>query len=237
MEKPRLNTKLLSTLTGVLFMQAADLRNAVGIAKSTWYDIMRKPDEITVQYLLSIANGLHIPVRRFFSTGRTETAVKREDLIAEPYADCYYAGDALRDMINRRQDATWKRAGEIAGMAYQSIQKSLSSETRTPVVRFLAVCEAFGIDPFTILVDPNPEPSKDGKRKGGRADSAMLTEIAGLRKDIGRLNGIIDEMTGKYRELLEKYNGLFDAHKALLDRFNSHLRDGFSVLAAEERNP
>ena len=236
MDKPRLNVKLLSTLNSVLYMQAADLRKAAGIAKSTWYDVMRKPDEITVQYLLSIANGLHIPVRRFFCAGRSSAAVKREDLVAEPYDDCYYAGDALRDMINERQDATWKRAGEIAGMNYQSIQKSLSSETRTPVVRFLAVCEAFGIDPFTILVDPNPEPGRR-RKGGGRDDRALLTEIAGLREDVGRLSGTVEEITGKYRELLEKYDGLLDAHRALLDRFNSHIRDGFSAIAAKDRQP
>lgn len=234
MEKARLNTKLLSTLTSVLFMQTADLRRAAGIAKSTWYDIMRKPDEITVQYLLSIANGLHIPVRRFFSLSRTDMIGKREDLIAEPYADCYYSGDVLRDMINERQDATWRRAGEIAGMTYQNIQKSLLSETRTPVVRFLAVCEAFGIDPFTILVDPNPEPAA---KSGDRRRPTVLAQIAVLREDVGRLSGTVEEMAGRYRELLEKYDDLLGAHRALLDRFNEHLRDGFSAVSAEERNP
>lgn len=222
MEKARLNTKLLSTLHTVLFMQVVDLREAAGIAKSTWYDIMARPDTITVQHLLSIANGLHIPVRRFFSTGKEDPVGKRDDYVADAYADCYYLGDTLRGIINDRQDATWRRAGEIAGMSYQHVQRSLSSETRTPVVRFLAVCEAFGIDPFTILVDPNPEPD----RKPGavrRRDPAVLREIAALREDVGRLSGMVEDVTRKYDDLLSKYDGLLEAHRMLLDRFNEHV--------------
>ena len=229
----RLNTKLLSALHSVLLMQAVDLRKAAGIARSTWYDITSRHDTITVQHLLSIANGLHIPVRRFFSTGRTDVIGRREDYVADPYTDCYYLGETLREAINERKDATWQRAGEIAGMTYQHVQKSLSSETRTPVVRFLAVCEAFGIDPFTILVDPNPEPKPEQNRKPRRNDQAMLTEIAALRQDIGRLSGTVEDVTRKYDDLLAKYDRLLSAHKALLDRFNGHVSDGLPSLAAD----
>ena len=231
-KETRLNTKLLSTLHDVLHIQAVDLRKTVGIAKSTWYDIMARPDGITVQYLLLIANGLHIPVRRFFSFGRTDIIGKREDYVTEPYTDCYYTGETLRKAINERQDATWKRAGEIAGMGYIHIQKSLSSETRTPVVRFLAVCEAFDIDPFTILVDPNPEPSKGRKRKDC-ADPAVLAEIAVLREDIGRLSGTIADITEKYADLQQRYDNLLDAHNLLLERFNKHIQNGFVGMAAD----
>lgn len=235
MEKPRLNTRLLNTLPSVLNMQTVDIRKASGIARSTWYDILSKQDTFTVQRLLSLANGLHIPVRRFFSTGQTDVIGKRADYITEPYTDCYYLGETLREAINERRDATWTRAGEITGMTYQHIQKSLSSETRTPVVRFLAVCEAFDIDPFTILVDPNPEPVPGRKRKDPRKDSrkdpAMAAEIASLKDDIGRLSGTIEDVTRKYGDLLAKYDRLLSAHRALLDRFNRHVNDGFSIAA------
>lgn len=233
MEKLKLNTRLLSALHSVLFMQAADIRKAVGIARSTWYDLMAKPEGITVQYLLAIANGLHIPVRRFFSTGNADIIGKRDDYIAEPYTDCYYAGDALRDIIRERQDATWKLAGEIAGMSYRHIQKSLSSETRTPVVRFLAVCEAFGIDPFTILVDPNPEPESEKKKSRSTAGADVLKEISTLREDIGRLSETVADISGKYKVLLEKYDALMKAHRELLGRFNEHARESCVGLAAE----
>ena len=235
MNQLRLNIKLLSVLHSVLLMQAADLRKAVGIARSTWYDIMSKHDTITVQHLLSIANSLHIPVRRLFSTGNTDVIGKRDDYVADPYTDCYYLGEALRDAINERKDTSWSRAGKIAGMTYQHVQKSLSSETRTPVVRFLAVCEAFDIDPFTILVDPNPGPSSG--RRPGRGGAAMLREIAALREDVGRLGTTVEDVTRKYDDLLAKYDGLLAAHRTLLDRFNEHLRDGFATLAADELLP
>lgn len=232
----RLNTKLLSSLHNVLLMQAADLRNAVGIARSTWYDILSKHDTITVQHLLSIANGLHIPVRRFFSTGSADIIGTRDDYIAEPYKECYYLGEVLRDAINDRQDATWRRAGEVAGMTYQHVQKSLSSETRTPVVRFLAVCEAFDIDPFTILVDPNPEPVPERKRKPRRNDPVLLSEITALREGIGRLGATVEDVTRKYDDLLSKYDQLLTAHRALLDRFNQHVREGFVSMAADPQS-
>lgn len=235
MEKPRLNTRLLNTLPSVLNMQTVDIRKASGIARSTWYDILSKQDTFTVQHLLSIANGLHIPVRRFFSTGQTDVVGRRDDYVTEPYADCYYLGESLREAINDRQDATWRRAGEIAGMTYQHVQRSLSSETRTPVVRFLAVCEAFGIDPFTILVDPNPEPVPGRKRKDHRKDPrkdpALLAEIDSLRESVGRLSGTVEDVTRKYGDLLAKYDRLLSAHRALLDRFDRHVNDGFPVAA------
>jgi len=231
MEKPRLNTRLLSALHSVLLMQAADLRKAVGIARSTWYDITSKPDTITVQHLLAIANGLHIPVRRLFSTGQADVIGKRDDYVAEPYTDCYYLGEALRDDINNRHDATWTRAAEVAGMTYRHAQRSLSSETRTPVVRFLAVCEAFGIDPFTILVDPNPEPVPE--RKDRRNGTAVLREIAALREDVGRLGSAVASLSAKYDDLLARYDDLLGDHRALLGRFNDHVRDGYASVAAD----
>ena len=62
----RLNTTLFSTLGRVLGMSNTELIKATGISNATWYRVMGHPDEITVQQLIAIANGLHIPVRRFF---------------------------------------------------------------------------------------------------------------------------------------------------------------------------
>lgn len=235
MANVRLNTKLIGSLHSVLLMQAAEVREAAGIARSTWYDIMRKPDGLTVQQLLGIANGLHIPVRRFFSTGRADVIGRRDDYVTDPYAACRYEGDRLRETINDRRDATWKRAGEIAGMSYQHIQRSLASETRTPVVRFLAVCEAFGIDPFQYLVDPNPEPVKEQRHRGGRHDDATAAEVERLREDVGRLGGTVADVTEKYSDLLEKYDTLLDEHRRLLRRFDELVLDVSGRSADDER--
>lgn len=222
MEKARLNTKLLSTLNSVLYMSAAELREAAGIARSTWYDIMGKPGEITVQYLLALANGLHIPVRRFFSMGRADVVGMRDDYITEPYEPCSYNGNVLSETVRCRQDATWKLAAEMTGMSYQRLQRSLLTETRLPVERFLTVCEAFDIDPFTVLIDPNPEPKA---RKGG--DAKLLEEIRTLRKDIAALSDTVSSLT-------EKYQNLLDAHQRLTTRLNDHV-DGITVAAEPEQ--
>lgn len=227
MEKARINVKLLSTLASVLHMPAAEVREAAGIARSTWYDIMAKPDAITIQYLLAIANGLHIPVRRFFSTGRSDIVGRREDYVAEPYQECRYEGERLQEIVNSRQDATWKRAAEITDMTYQHIQKSLVAETRTPVARLLDVCHEFSIDPFTILVDPNREPEKQQKRKGS----------ADLRQEIGQMRKEIRDLSARVDELTQKYESLLKAHSALARRVSVNFENVSSShisIAADE---
>ena len=62
----RLNTTLFPSLGKVLGMSNKELMEATGIRNATWYRIMGHPDEITVQQLVSIANKLLIPVKRFF---------------------------------------------------------------------------------------------------------------------------------------------------------------------------
>ena len=228
MAKVRLNTNLLKALPNVLFMPALEIRDVTGIAKSTWYDIMAKPDAITIQYLLAIANGLHVPVRRFFSTGRTDIIGKHDDYVTEAYKECHYDGALLTEIINSRPDTTWTKAGKTADMTYHHVQKSLSAKTRTPVSRFLDVCEAFDIDPFTILIDPNPEPRKQGgKRKGTTA-----TEEEALRKDIQDLTAAVADLTGKYQDitakydsLAAKYNDLLSAHRALARRVSVNIEN------------
>lgn len=195
----RLNTKLIKSIGDVLYMPAAELIEATTIANSTWYNIMAKPEGISIQQLILIANGLHIPARRFFSTGSTDLVGKRDDYVTDPYLPCRYDEAALQRLVERRTDATWKKAAEAAGMSWQRLRNSLLAVTRTPVTRFLAVCKAFDVDPFAVLIDDNP-PKKQSRTGGSAAKAA--SETAYLRRRIDELTAIVDDLKGKYESLL-----------------------------------
>ena len=204
MNSLRLNTKLISNLSNVLFMSAADMMAAANIATTTWYHIMQVPEAITIQQLLAIANGLHIPVRRFFSCDKTDIIGKREEYIAESYQACFYDAHALQEIVNRRADATWQKAADAVGMSRDNLRKSLLAVRRTPVTRFLAVCQAFNIDPFTVLVDPNPAKA----RKRSMRHDDIAGDIAALHRKIADLSTVVDDLTKKYSALLERHNRL-----------------------------
>jgi len=152
----RLNTTLFSTLGRVLGMSNTELMKATGISNATWYRVMGHPDEITVQQLISIANGLHIPVRRFFLYDDTDMVGGKDDYIENPYRSCFYNTKNLMQFIDTRGVATWEEVANELGMSRSNLRKSLLSVTRLPLTRFLAACEIFGIDPFCAIIDPNP---------------------------------------------------------------------------------
>lgn len=194
----KLNTKLIGTLSVVTYMPAAEIVSLTSINRATWYRIVQNPEIITIQQLIAVANGLQIPVRRLFSTDKIDVIGKREDYIMEPYIPCRYDADALKDIIASRSDVSWKKAANTIGINRDSLRKSLLAKTRLPVVRLLDVCETFDIDPFTILIDPNPEttqtPNKPNKR-----DAA--NDIEQLRQQIAQLSSDIADLTKKYDDL------------------------------------
>ena len=216
--KTRLNSKLISTLSTVCFISPADIMRASNIARSTWYNIMGDPSTITVQQLLAIANGMHIPVRRFFSSDKADVIGKRDDYITEPYYPCHYDSDSLQEVVSNRADATWRQAAAVAGMSPSHLRNSLLAVTRTPVTRFLTACNAFGIDPFTVLVDPNPEKKRNAK--------GTPSDISLLRKDIKTLSDTVTDLTAKYEKLLA-------AHQLLLERIDNRSSHGSTGMAAE----
>lgn len=212
----RLNTALVTSLSDVLFMPASEMIAATGIANSTWYNLMQKPDGITVQQLLAIANGLHIPVRRFFASGRTSVIGRRDDYIEEPYQECHYEEESLREFVSNRPSATWKKAAEAAGMSYQRLKDSLTAVTRTPVERFLKVCHVFGIDPFTVLIDPNADAQR-------RRKSVGKSEAESFRAEISTMKGRIDELSKTVENLTAKYEALLKAHEQLAKSVNVNI--------------
>ena len=237
MNNVRLNENLIKSLGSVIRMSSAEMIAKTGIPCTTWYNIMKKPAVMTVQQLLAIANGLHIPVSRFFSTGKADLIDKREDYVTEPYLPCRYEDSVLQELVSKRNDASWKKAADLAGMSRTRMRNSMLAVTRTPVIRFLDACKTFDIGPFTILIDPNP---KTKRVKKAAAPSPLITEIALMREEIEKLTATVTEITAKYADLavkyddtLSKYNGLLDAHKALLRNFNDHVGESSVGLAAD----
>lgn len=212
----RLNTKLLKLLSEVIFVSSTVIRNRAGIARTTWYTLMEKPEGLNIQQLLAISNSMHIPVRRFFSKGKADLIGKRDDYIMEPYKECSYRGEVLQEIIEKNKDATWKKASDATGITYDNLRKSLLGDRKTPVDRFLAACEALSIDPFLILVDPNPEVDKKDK-----------TNINKLRQEIQAL-------TATVADLKEKHKVLLDRHNRLENFIREYLGDNIGMAAEPE---
>lgn len=224
METVRLNEKLISSLGNVIFMATAEMIATTAIPNSTFYRIMQTPAAISIQQLLAIANALHIPVRRFFSTDMVDYVGKREDYITDPYEPCYYDEAALQELVESSRDITWQKAAKATGINYTNLRKSLLAATRTPVTRFLTVCDVFDIDPFSILVDPNS--GIRTRRKDGRQEGGEPAELAELKENIRKLSC-------KVEDLMAKYENLFEAHKTLMRRLDEHISDTSPAMAAE----
>lgn len=239
----RLNVKLVDSLCAVLRLTSAEIIDRTGINKSTWYKIMNKPAEITIKQLLSIANGLHIPVRRFFFLGNTFLVGNREDYITEPYLACDYDGEKMRDIVNdrRQREATWQRGAAAVNMSPLRLRNSIVGETRLPVNRFLDVCRAFSVDPFTILIDPNPElPDNGRKRRRSSSPAPTPQEAEGLRKEISDLRLQVAELSSTTKELTAKFKTLLADHEKLKGRVRMNTvnienisNEGYLSISAE----
>ena len=183
---------------------------ATAIPTSTWYYMMKNPEEITIKQLLAIANGLHIPVRRLFYTGRTYTIGKREDYITDDFMPCSYDGKVLQRIVSTRPDATWEKASKATGVTPTNLRNSLTSKTTTAVTRLLVVCEAFDIDPFTILIDPNP--LYDNKKENAIATSGeyetILAKIAALQHEMANHKALLEDIRHAIAELSKKPNAV-----------------------------
>lgn len=205
----QLNTALITSLGHVLGKTNAELMEAAGVSNATWYRIMGHPDEITVQQLISIANGLRIPVFRFFSIDGLNVIGNKEDYIENSYKPCYYDAEALRTFISTRSSAAWQDVANSLGITRTNLRNSLLSYTRLPIARFLAACDAFGIEPFVVIVDPNPQYIvRDGKKVATTAlgyknlpeSDAAQTDISRMRRELAELK---EEIKMERRDIAE----------------------------------
>ena len=212
MDKIGLNTGLIISLKNVLFMSTPKIREAVSISSTTWYEIMNAPENITIQKLLAIANGLHIPVRRFFSLGKNNEIGRRDDYIVDNYQPCYYNAERLKSVVSSRPDITWQKAAKATGISYYNLQKSLLAETRLPVARLLTVCEAFELDPFDVIIDPNPLRSDQKKKENTITTSGEYEKkqanLAAIQREISSFKALLEETKRDIAELGKKFDAV-----------------------------
>lgn len=232
MNIPRLNSKLIKSLHRVLFIPVAEMKAATGIADTTWYRIMDAPDQMAIKHLLQLANGLHIPVRRFFTEGRADVIGRRDDYITAPYQSCHYDGSVIHAYVNSSPAATWQRAADTIGISRSRLRNSLLAVTRTPVARFLAVCNTFEIDPFTVLIDPNPKLPRKNGRTPDMANDTCPPSIA----DCATILRQLADLQRQVADLSERYDTLLAAHNVLAHRVSAnieHLTGSHLSRAAE----
>ena len=233
--KLKLNETLINSLDSVLDKNWAKLCKYIDISRSTLYRLKDNPAGIGMKQLLSICNGLKIPVSRFFYTGTTRTIGKLEDYVVDSYLPCLYDYGVLREIISDRHDITWVKAYEIIGITTDNLKKSLLSED-APVNRVLDFCDAFDIDPFTVIIDPNPK--RVSKRD--TPSPTMLAEVSNMQDEIRKLTTATAELTKKYEGLVVKYNDIntkyvkmLDAYSYLLQRVDNYMSNSLVDLAAE----
>ena len=218
----QLNTPLITSLGHVLGKTNAELMEATGVSNATWYRIMGHPDEITVQQLISIANGLCVPVFRLFSIDGVNVIGNKEDYIENPYKPCYYDAEALQALVNTRSAATWQDVANSLGITRTNLRNSLLSYTRLPVARFLAACNAFDIEPFFVIVDQNPQYIDRGGEKVATTAlgytnlsefDAKRTDFDSIRIELAELKDELERARRDIADLSKKLDLMLGTNK------------------------
>ena len=126
------------------------------IAIATWYRIVQTPSKISVQQLLDLANGLQIPVSRFFSVDASGEIGKREDyIVSNNYKKCYFNREAIQDIVKSGVVSSYKDAATSMGVHPNRVKESLLAVHRLPVTRLLNFCNIFTLNFFDFVVDSN----------------------------------------------------------------------------------
>ncbi len=154
----QLNEKLVKQLPRILNMTNGAISEKSNIAISTWYRIVQTPSKISVHQLIDLANGLHIPVSRFFSSEFSDEIGKREDyIVCGNFKECYYNGEAIQKVVKSGIVSSYKDAATSVGVHPNRVKESLLAVHRLPVIRLLNFCNAFTLNFFEFIVDPNLE--------------------------------------------------------------------------------
>lgn len=211
----KLNEDLFKNLAGALRMTYKEISTQSGISITTLYRIVETPLKISVQQLIDLANGLCVPVSRFFSKDSKEAVGEREDYINfNHYEICFYDKSAVQRIIDSDTVSSYRDIASIVGLHPNRVKESLLAEHRLPVTRLLSFCDNLKIDFFSIVVDPNSisaHTMEQEKSLGGVSEyatimynfAAMQREMASFKvlledtkRDIDELNKKLDAVTG-----------------------------------------
>lgn len=237
----RLNLKLLTNISHIAGRRHSEIMEATNIGNGTFYGILQKPEAITVQQLLSISNGLRIPISRFFSTDNLDLLEPSDEYVLQHYIPCIYKGDVLQHYADARI-IQWKDIATFTGVSRNHVRDSLLFKARLPVERLLTVVNHYHINLFQVLIDPNPsaEQVKKQKQKFKRIQAIPPTDfttlhqiIDQLRTDLDNARRIIDDNRRVIDQLTTQYNSLQSKHEVLEKRINNATNN--TSIAAETK--
>lgn len=213
----QLNESLFKSLARVLRMTYKDISSQSNISVTTLYRLIETPAKISVQQLIDLANGLRVPVSRFFSKDCKEAIGEREDYINfNHYKFCFYDKSAMQKVIDSDTFSSYRDIASVVGLHPNRVKESLLAEHRLPVTRLLNFCVDLKLDFFNFVVDPNSISvnAKEQEKSMGKVSeyAAILHDIESMlreqaifrdevRRDIARLNKKIDMfINAKYEE-------------------------------------
>ena len=185
----QLNEKLFKSLSSVLRMTYKEISSQTNIAMTTLYRIIETPSKISVQQLLDLANGLCVPVSRFFSKDSKEPVGEREDYIEfDHYKLCFYDKGAMQKVINSSIVSSYREIASVVGLHPNRVKESLLAEHRLPVTRLLKFCDALKMDYSFFIVDPNSKDNNAKEKKNVAITTSeyetILHELVTLRHEM-----------------------------------------------------
>ena len=216
----QLNEKLFKSLSSVLRMTYKEISSQTNIAMTTLYRIIETPSKISVQQLIDLANGLCIPVSRFFSKDSKEPVGEREDYIEfDHYKPCFYDKGAMQKVISSSIVSSYREIASFVGLHPNRVKESLLAEHRLPVTRLLKFCETLKLEFFNFVIDPNSisvNTKEQNKNLGGVSEYAtIMYDIATMQREIASFKILLEDTKRGIEELNRKlgaFTGADDVH-------------------------
>ena len=213
----QLNENLFKSLARALRMTYKEISSQSNISMTTLYRIIETPVKISVQQLIDLSNGLHVPVSRFFSKDNNETVGQREDyIIFDGYKECYYNKAAMQEIIDSGSISSYRDIASVVGLHPNRVKESLLAEHRLPVTRLLDFCNTLKISYTFLIVDPNPTSVNAGERRDATAivpdNAAILHDIATMQREMASFKILLEETKRNIDELNKKLDAVIGAN-------------------------
>lgn len=209
----KLNENLFKNLASTLRMTYKEISSQSNISMTTLYRIIETPSKISVQQLIDLANGLSVPVSRFFSKDSKETVGEREEYInLNHYKFCFYDKSAMQKVIDSDTFSSYRDIASVVGLHPNRVKESLLAEHRLPVTRLLNFCDNLKIDFFYIVVDPNYISSHAMEQKNTTTTTseyaAILRDIAIMQREMASFKILLEDTKRDIDELNRKLDAV-----------------------------
>lgn len=212
----QLNENLFKGMAHVLRMSYKEISTQSGISITTLYRIIETPLKISVQQLIDLANGLCVPVSRFFSQNSMEEVGEREDYINSNYYKlCFYDKSAVQRIIESDTVSSYRDIASVVGLHPNRVKESLLAEHRLPVTRLLNFCDNLNIDFFSIVVDPNSISSHAMEQKKNLEKvseyTTIMNDIATIQREMASFKILLEDTKRDIDELHRKLDAVTGA--------------------------